>query len=611
MVQATEVMSRERLDHFIEEAARIVDYEAFGATGCDLSLPHWWAAYTRQSLKEQAENDRLGEYLLTCAKLAKQSAVTVPREYLIYDADSSEDFNRPGMIRLRGNLVAGRRISGVIIPSQGRLSMDPLHQLTFEKECDYYGVQVIYGDAPGGKDWASQTTRLIQAQANALRVKSNRDNALAGNIARVLAGKVPAQRAPYGYSYRTEKVIESRTGKAKVLRAWWEINELGPDGEPLWGSPGWVVASIFAWIGGEDRTQYWVAAKLNELKIQPPYGPAWAPKMVGEIVKRKCYMGKAEYNDNGRVPNPNKPLGDLTLGIKRTLVRPKPEGERVTFEVPPLTTEKRWQTANDSLRERGRGRGRQGKQIQALFRGRMLCPRCQNPMSVLRDKRGHVYYYCRAHYCHWLQDPCAYNRFVPGTWDNEIWEDICAMLGNDAWVEQQLAVEVGQDEGVDKPIRLQEFKIKQAEDKIRRVEEGFDGGLYTLEEAKRRKADHQGTIEKAKREIARLKAQVKVQDFSPGDCEALRQELKALRERNLEEAPFQEKADLVAMLGIKVYPSEDLKSRRIACRLNLTKIPGESEQSDFAKVVFGEPFCIIGKTPTVSVGGLSGSIGIV
>lgn len=139
---------------------------------------------------------------------------------MIYDADSSEDFNRPGIIRLRGELIAGRRIAGVIIPSQGRLSMDPLHQLTFEKECDYYGVQVVYGDAPGGKDWASQTTRLIQAQANALRVKSNRDNALGGNIARVLAGKVPAQRAPYGYIYRAEKVIEPRTGRAKVLRAW-------------------------------------------------------------------------------------------------------------------------------------------------------------------------------------------------------------------------------------------------------------------------------------------------------------------------------------------------------------------------------------------------------
>ena len=150
-------------------------------------------------------------------RLAKQNGVIVPREYVIYDANSSEDFNRPGITRLRKELIAFSRIAGIIIPFQGRLSADPLHQLTFERECSYYEVNVVYGDPPGGSDWSSQTTRLIQTQANALRVKCNCDNALAGNIARVLAGKVPAHRGPYGYIYRTEKIIEPRRGTAKVL----------------------------------------------------------------------------------------------------------------------------------------------------------------------------------------------------------------------------------------------------------------------------------------------------------------------------------------------------------------------------------------------------------
>jgi hypothetical protein len=56
-----------------------------------------WAAYARQSLREQAENDRLAEYLLTCTKLAKQADVIIPREYVIYDVHTSEDLDRPGM----------------------------------------------------------------------------------------------------------------------------------------------------------------------------------------------------------------------------------------------------------------------------------------------------------------------------------------------------------------------------------------------------------------------------------------------------------------------------------------------------------------------------------
>jgi hypothetical protein len=147
---------------------------------------------------------------------------------------------------------------------------------------------------------------------------------LAGNIARVLAGKAPAHRAAYGYIYRTEKIIEAGTGRAKVLRAWWEVDELGPDENPAWGSPAWVVKQIFNWLGEEGRTAYWVAHKLNELGVRPPYRPLWTPKMVIKLASRRCYTGKGEYSANGRVPNPDKPLGDLTLGIKRTLVRPKP-----------------------------------------------------------------------------------------------------------------------------------------------------------------------------------------------------------------------------------------------------------------------------------------------
>jgi site-specific DNA recombinase len=593
MLQTKEVMTRERLDRYIEEAARAAAYEeGFGVQGCDLSLAHWWVAYARQSLKEQAENDRLAEYLLTCAKLAKQSSVTIPREYVIYDADSSEDFNRPGMIHLRGELIAGKHIAGVIIPLQGRLAMDPLHQLTFEKECDYYGVQVIYGDAPGGKDWASQTTRLIQAQANALRVKSNRDNALAGNIGRVLAGKAPAHRAPYGYIYLAEKVIEPRTGRAKVLRAWWEINELAPDGQPQWGSPGWVVTQIFIWVGDEGRTEYWVASKLNELKIPSLYGPAWAPKMVGEIVKRRCYTGKAEYNANGRVSNPNRPLGDLTLGIKRTLLRPKPEGEKVTFEVPTLTTEERWRRANENLRERGRGRGKQGRRIQVLFRGRMLCPKCQKPMSVLRDKRDQVYYHCRPHYCRWVKNPCTYNHFIPGTWDDELWEEICEMLRNDAWAEQQLVAELSQNADWEKLVRIEQWKVSQARTRINRVQEGWERGFYTDDEARAKLNEHRETIARTEAEIRRLQSESSHRELNPADAELLRQELKALRDRNVDEATFEEKLDLVAKLGIKVLPSEDLKSRKISCELNLLQVAGEREQNDFAKVVFGGPFWI-------------------
>ena len=52
-------------------------------------------------------------------------------------------------------------------------------------------------------------------------------------------------------------------------------------------------------------------------------------------------------------------------------------------------------------------------------------------------------------------------------------------------------------------------------------------------------------------------------------------------------------ADLVAKLGIKILPSEDLKSRKILYRLDLAKVNQKREQSSFSKVTFGGPLWTI------------------
>jgi hypothetical protein len=140
MLQTKDLISREQLDHYIDEAAKVADYKGFGVKGCDLTKQLWWAVYIRQSLEEQAKNNRVPEYLLTCARLAKEKGVAVPSEYIVIDHESSDYLDRKHMLFLRKELIAKRRIKGVIIPEQGRLSGNSLHQQIFEAECSYYGV---------------------------------------------------------------------------------------------------------------------------------------------------------------------------------------------------------------------------------------------------------------------------------------------------------------------------------------------------------------------------------------------------------------------------------------------------------------------------------------
>jgi len=69
----------------------------------------------------------------------------------------------------------------------------------------------------------------------------------------------------------------------------------------------------------------------------------------------------------------------------------------------------------------------------------------------------------------------------------------------------------------------------------------------------------------------------------------MRIELTNLQARNTADASFEERLDLVARLGIKVFPSEDLKSRRIKCGVDISGIQNLGEQDGFAKVVSGRP----------------------
>ncbi|MEE9203080.1 MAG: recombinase family protein [Dehalococcoidia bacterium] len=579
----------------VAAAAKAADYEeGFGLKGCDLTRPIWWAAYIRQSLEEQAQNNRIPEYMLTCARMAKEHAVVVPREYIIVDHESSEYLDRRHMRYLRIELIAGRRIAGVMFTHQGRLSADPLHQLYFERECRYYGVSFLFGDAPSGADWASTAGRQMMAQANWLRVTSNRDGARAGNIGRVLKGMVPAGQASYGYRYRRDAEI-APNGRVIVKRAWWEINDPGPDGSALLESPAWVVAQIFAWVGAEGRSLYWVANRLNEMGIPAPEGGRWSPPTVGTLVRRRCYTGSHAYNTNLRVPNPHRPLGDITAEIKRTVVRPKPEQEWVGFKVPALVSPELWQKAHDTLKERGRGRGKQGKTIQALLRGRIFCPRCGRPMIVRRDSRHKlVYYHCSRYFRAWTENPCTYSRFLPGSLDDIAWQAVCALLDDDAWLELQLASAHAQSDNIARLIRLEQFKIGQARARVAKVREGFEGEIYNLAEAKRRIAEHEGTIARAEQEIERLRKRTKAPDIGLADIEAVKGELKRLRDKNLSQAAFEEKADLIVKLGIRVYPSEDLKSVRISCGLNLRSdnTREREDTGECGKVMLGTPHAL-------------------
>lgn len=62
------------------------------------------------------------------------------------------------------------------------------------------------------------------------------------------------------------------------------------------------------------------------------------------------------------------------------------------------------------------------------------------------------------------------------------------------WVERQLECEQVQDENTEKLIKPTERKIAQTKAKIGRVQQGYDDGIYSLEEAKQRLGEYNKAI---------------------------------------------------------------------------------------------------------------------
>lgn len=85
--------------------------------------------------------------------------------------------------------------------------------------------------------------------------------------------------------------------------------------------------------------------------------------------------------------------------------------------------------------------------------------------------------------------------------------------------------------------------------------------------------------------------------LNTGDIDSLRQKLRALAEKNLDGATFEERRDIVSKLDVKIYPSEDLKTMRVRCGVNLVWDDIDDTPVQCGKIIFAPPGVSIGRTP--------------
>ena len=162
----------------------------------------------------------------------------------------------------------------------------------------------------------------------------------------------------------------------------------------------------------------------------------------------------------------------------------------------------------------------------------------------------------------------------------------------DAWLEEYLSSVKDQTEDVEKLIRSEQQKILRFQNKITKIREGFEAGIYSVDDAKVRITGNQDAIGKAEQETRRIREQVNNYNTSTIDSNALRRELQQLATKNLKEETFEEELDIINKLSIRVYPSEDLKTMQVKCGLKPVgegDNNGSVDENGCGIVMFGLP----------------------
>lgn len=473
----------------------------FGLEECDLSKNHYWGSYQRQSREEQAQNNRITDYLLTSALLSVKLNVEIPLEYIWFDTDGSDHLQRKVMIEIRQTYIQKRRIAGIIIPKLDRLSRINTHVAEFERRCEHVGVLYHYGDVPSGIGMVDKILRQNIALMAQWTLIAIRENVLAGLRSWVEHGNAPFGRVAIGYNFckvtKGSKIISSHLEVAGLLDgASLPLNLLQINSvEELTnyfvaGSPAHIVAVIFFLAAKRGWSSTAIARFLIENNYKSTQGE-WRDGTIRYILRNSLYYGVGCYNKKKRVANPNRPLSnDTTDKVPLTVYRLKPEEERVWYTVPAFVDKNTWDAAQSSIADASRWRGHSKPQIPLLLRGFILCPLCKRPMKYLvvhPPRRRYSYYSCSNRSYRYATHKCEFRKNIRADIAEDRAKAALSVLLSQPEVLERAAQNIMSNDieggGLDAQAKYWTKMLQSARQSIATTQRRLEAGLYTEEEA--------------------------------------------------------------------------------------------------------------------------------
>jgi site-specific DNA recombinase len=478
------------------------------------------AIYCRVSTDNQErEGTSLQTQLENCFTYCQGKGYEV--SFRFSETYSGLSLERPELDKLR-ELVRTEAIDVVACYSLDRLTRDPGHGVIITQELEKHHVTLEAVTEDVDNSELGKLISYIRGFASKLEAEKIRERTMRGKAQYVKTGKLPIGTGKGLYGYKWDDKNKKRIPLECEVR---------------------VVEKAFLMRANHEKT-FKIARTLNEQEILTKTGGKWHPRTIHRMLTNPAYIGRTYYGK--------------TRGSRKTKLVERPESEWILLPdiTPPIISQGLFDRVQEIIRQDSELHRAMAKQDYVL-RGHVICGYCGSPLAGSYMNHRFRYYHCRGTYPTATREKKCSARYIRADYLEDVtWQNIKEVLSRPeivlASVSEQLELEQNvpgttlakEIQKLKQRLKSYETQEKQLIQLLRYEEVTPDAVLDEINQLKKdRESDKQklGSYVLTKERIASLEnAELKLKDY----CRQLH--------KDLDNATFQEKRDILEMLAIKV-----------------------------------------------------------
>lgn len=506
------------------------------------------AIYCRVSTDDQEkEGTSLQTQLDACLKYCQNKGYDLA--YRFSETCSGLTLDRPKLNELR-ELVRNDRFDVLNIYDLDRLSRIATHGVIIRDELDKHNILLESVTEDIDRTPLGEAITYLRGTFSQIEAEKIRERTMRGKAEFVKMGKLPIGTGKGLYGYSWDKQIKKRIPLEYEAR---------------------VVEKAFL-MRAKNIKSFNIARTLNDLKIRTKTGGEWHPRTIHQMLTNPAYIGLTYY---GR-----------RRGSRKTKIVVQPESEWILLPdiTPPIISRELFDRVQEIIKQDSEFHRARTKQ-DYLLRGHAVCGYCGSPLVGSFLNHSIRYYHCRGTYATATRQKICNARYIRADYlENVTWDSIKKPLSQPDIVFSSISAQLESERTIsgaslDKEIQKLKRNLKNYDSQERRLIQMLRYKEITkdivLDEMNKLKKDREVDEQQlenyilTKDRIANLEnAELQLKDY----CQRLN--------KNLDNAAYQEKREVLEMLAIKVTAAPETVTVNGIIPLESTSTQISDESSD-------------------------------